>query len=171
MSVRAKIEPPVAGAEGRAGAFALSSSDLRQAPEIRILRTGFPLSLAWEILQSPFYADTYDAPISTIAYNRIHCSVGDVLILFSAFWIVAAVWGRRWMSMARLKPILLFLAVGLAYTAFSEYLNVQINGSWSYSAWMPVLYGMGLVPLLQWILVPTLVLLIVRISDPSEEIK
>lgn len=171
MRLKAEIEPRSDRAKSQAGAFRLNWSHLRNTPEIRILSAGFPLSLAWEILQSPFYADTYEAPISKLVYNRIHCSVGDVIILLSAFWIVAAIWGRRWMSMARSKPLLLFLALGLAYTAFSQYLNVHVNGSWSYSVWMPVLYGLGMVPLLQWILVPTLVLWTVRTSSKSEEIK
>lgn len=42
---------------------------------------------------------------------------------------------------------------GLAYTAFSEWLNTGILGSWAYTAWMSTLplIGAGLVPLMQWL--------------------
>ena len=50
------------------------------------------------------------------------------------------------------------IVLGAAYTIFSEWLNVQIRRSWSYTAAMPVVPGLrtGLAPLLQWIVVPDL---------------
>jgi hypothetical protein len=47
---------------------------------------------------------------------------------------------------------------GAAYTILSEWLNVPIRRSWSYTAAMPVLpwLGTGLAPLLQWLVVPSL---------------
>ena len=50
------------------------------------------------------------------------------------------------------------IVLGAAYTIFSEWLNVQIRRSWSYTAAMPVVPGLGtgLAPLLQWIVVPGL---------------
>ena len=50
-----------------------------------------------------------------------------------------------------------------AYTVFSEWLNVEIRRSWSYTAAMPVVrfLGTGLTPLLQWLIVPGLVLAII----------
>ena len=52
---------------------------------------------------------------------------------------------------------------GVAYTIFSEWLNVEIRRSWSYTAAMPVLpfLGTGLAPLLQWLIVPSLALAII----------
>jgi len=130
--------------------------------EVKILLFGFGFSLAWELLQSPFYADTFEAPWDTIIYNRIHCSVGDVMILLSAFWIVALVWGRSWISQPAWTPFVSFLVIGLAYTAFSEYRNVQVLQRWAYSEWMPLIQGIGVFPLLQWIVIPTAVVGVVR---------
>ncbi len=44
--------------------------DLAPVPEVKIGMFGFPVSLAWEILQSPFYRDTFAEPWSKLAYNR-----------------------------------------------------------------------------------------------------
>jgi len=130
---------------------------LRTFAELRILLFGFGLSLAWEILQSPFYADTFEASWSTLIYNRVHCSGGDALILLFAFWIVALIWGRAWMDKVTWAPFVTFMAIGVVYTFFSEYLNVYILDGWAYSYWMPMVAGIGLVPVFQWVVVPTFV--------------
>ena len=52
------------------------------------------------------------------------------------------------------------LAFGIGYTIYSEWLNVNVRGSWAYSDLMPVVpvIETGLAPLLQWVVVPTLAL-------------
>jgi len=50
------------------------------------------------------------------------------------------------------------ILLGAGYTILSEWLNVEIRRTWSYTAAMPVLpfLGTGLTPLLQWLVVPSL---------------
>jgi len=50
----------------------------------------------------------------------------------------------------------IMIALGVSYTILSEWLNVEVWRSWSYTPVMPVLpwLGTGLSPLFQWILVP-----------------
>ena len=131
-------------------------------PELQLLIPGFGLSLLWEGLQSPFYTDTFTAPWGTIAFNRLHCAGGDALIMLAAFWLVALRWGRGWIGTARWAPFGAFLVIGVAYTAYSEHVNVHLVQRWAYSRWMPTIAGIGLVPLLQWVVVPTLSVLYVR---------
>jgi hypothetical protein len=66
---------------------------------------------------------------------------------------------RRWRLPAfGWRMALAAIALGAAYTIFSEWLNVEIRRSWSYAAAMPVIpwLGTGLAPLLQWLVVPGL---------------
>ena len=58
------------------------------------------------------------------------------------------------------------LGAGVAYTIFSEWLNLVVRQSWSYSEAMPVvpLIGVGLSPLLQWLVIPGVAMLVVRRS-------
>lgn len=133
--------------------------------EVRIIGVGFLLSLVWETLQSPFYLDTFNASWSTLAYNRVHCSIGDVMILLAAYWITASVFGRRWIDQGQRRGALMFMLLGFAYTLFSEHLNVYVRQSWAYSEWMPTLAGFGLVPLVQWIAVPALVVRLARCGE------
>jgi hypothetical protein len=53
--------------------------------------------------------------------------------------------------------------LGLGYTVYSEWLNVNVRETWAYTAWMPRIppLGTGLSPLLQWIVVPGLAFFIV----------
>ena len=48
------------------------------------------------------------------------------------------------------------VVIGVSYTVFSEWLNIEIRGAWAYRDGMPVipLLDAGLSPVLQWILVP-----------------
>jgi hypothetical protein len=48
--------------------------------------------------------------------------------------------------------------LGIGYTVFSEWLNVDVRATWAYTEQMPVLppLGTGLTPLLQWLIIPTL---------------
>jgi hypothetical protein len=95
-------------------------------PEVRLLVPGVGLSLAWEVLQSPFYADTFVAPWTTVAANRLHCTGGDGVLLLAAFWISALYWGRSWMQKAHWAPRLAFPAVGVAYTTGNEYVKLTV---------------------------------------------
>jgi len=74
----------------------------------------------------------------------------------------ALVWHFHWRAFG-LRMVFTAILLGAAYTVFSEWLNVDIRRSWSYTAAMPVLpvLGTGLTPLLQWVVVPGLAFAIV----------
>ena len=116
------------------------------------------LNLVWEVAQLPLYTIWRDGTWDEIIFAVAHCTAGDVLIgLFSAggaFFLA----GMRWPQEARSRLIFItcFLAFGLTYTVFSEWLNVAVRKSWAYSTLMPVIPPLdtGLSPILQWIAVP-----------------
>ena len=55
------------------------------------------------------------------------------------------------------------------YAIFSERLNVEVRGAWSYASAMPKLLwiGTGLAPVTQWIVVPTVTLAFLRQKAPA----
>ena len=66
---------------------------------------------------------------------------------------------REWPNQGYHRVAAVTLLLGLAYTGFSEWLNVSVRKSWAYSEWMPVIPiagGIGITPLLHWVIVPTL---------------
>jgi hypothetical protein len=118
--------------------------------------------LTWEAAQLPLYTLWRTGTPGEIAFALIHCTGGDILITTMTLG-AAAVLARvfRWRAFGW-RMVFTTLALGVAYTVFSEWLNVEIRRSWSYAVSMPVLpwLGTGLTPLLQWLIVPGLALAI-----------
>ena len=116
--------------------------------------------LAWETLQLPLYTIWFDGTMAQIAFAIAHCTVGDIMIGVATLAPAILAFGRGWPgnSTAFRNVALTAVALGVSYTVFSEWLNVNVRGSWNYSSWMPRLppLGTGLSPVLQWIVIPTL---------------
>jgi len=117
----------------------------------------------WEAMQLPLYTLWRTGTPREIAFALFHCTGGDVLITtITLATAIAIARAFRW-PLFGWRMVLAAIILGAAYTIFSEWLNVQIRRSWSYTAAMPVLpsLGTGLTPLLQWLIVPGLALAII----------
>lgn len=119
------------------------------------------LHLLWEIAQLPLYALGGDLDRARLARYVLHCLAGDVLIS-TTIYILTAIAFRElyWPERHPWSAGALAVALGLAFTAMSEWYNVYVLGSWSYVPRMPTLGGIGVAPLLQWLIVPTLMILL-----------
>jgi hypothetical protein len=125
---------------------------------------GFLLNLAWEAGQTPLYEDA-GRGLAYLAWTRLHCTAGDVLILLGAFWLTSLAFrGRRWFVRSGLLAPGLFVVLGVAYTAWSEWANTSLRDAWQYRPLMPTLFGIGLAPLLQWLVIPSILVLLLRRS-------
>jgi hypothetical protein len=125
----------------------------------RYLGASLGLHLVWEVLQLPLYTISAEAPARQ-AFAVLHCSIGDLMIAGLSILAAIACLGRADWPRTGVRPVwLLLLMFGVAYTVYSEWLNVGVRGSWAYAPAMPTLplTGTGLAPLLQWVVVPTLV--------------
>ncbi len=54
----------------------------------------------------------------------------------------------------------------MTFTAWSEWYNVYQIGSWGYTASMPMIFGIGLTPLLQWLILPPMMVVAYRKLGP-----
>lgn len=118
-------------------------------------------NLAWEFAQLPLYTIWHQGTPREIVFAAVYCTAGDLLIASTALLGALIVAGDGRWPHARFKLVaVLAVAGGLAYTAFSEWLNTENRGSWAYTGLMPTLplIGSGLAPLAQWVLVPSLAL-------------
>jgi hypothetical protein len=118
-------------------------------------------NLVWEVAQLPLYTLWQDGTPGSIAFAVLHCTAGDVAIAAAALTLALVLVGSPEWPTQRFGPVLVAcVAVGVAYTAYSEYLNVVVRRAWAYSTLMPVLpgSGIGLAPLAQWIVLPSLAL-------------
>jgi hypothetical protein len=113
-------------------------------------------NLVWEALHLPLYTLWKTGTASYLAFVVLHCSVGDMLIAILALFIAVILAGRGWPLWNYGRVALLTILFGLAYTIFSEWMNISVRGSWAYAAAMPVVpvLGTGLSPTLQWLILP-----------------
>jgi hypothetical protein len=118
-----------------------------------------PAHLLWEFLHLPLYTLWDTGSVGEILFAIVHCTGGDLLIAAGALALAIIVFGQRqWPEQHFLQVAIAAIVVGLLYTVFSEWLNVDIRRTWAYKDSMPrlPLLGTGLTPALQWLMVPTL---------------
>ena len=125
-------------------------------------------NLAWELAQLPFYTIWRDGSHGETLFAVAHCTVGDAGIAAASLLLGIAAGGRNWLTEPRRfrRVALATTLSAVAYTVFSERMNVSVRGSWAYSDAMPIvpLLGVGLLPLLQWIATPALGFWLIRPS-------
>ena len=115
------------------------------------------LNLVWEVLQLPLYSFAPDVSRIAIARYVFHCTLGDGGIALGVYVFVAAVLRDGvWVLRESGRAVALAVVGAVAYTAWSEWLNVYVAGNWTYAATMPTIAGIGLSPLMQWTLLPPL---------------
>ncbi|MEY8828837.1 hypothetical protein AB9K34_10540 [Sedimentitalea sp. XS_ASV28] len=115
--------------------------------------------LVWEVSHTPLYTIWVEGTWGEIAFAIVHCTGGDLLIAMSGLLLSLFLVGSSgWPGERAGRVLIVVLGFGVAYTIFSEWLNIVIRAAWAYRDLMPVvpLLDTGLTPLLQWIVVPTL---------------
>lgn len=124
----------------------------------------YALNATWEWTQSPFFIDTTSS-LNLIVWYRIHCSLGDTIILLVGFALLSL--NRKsiaWIRNPKVSDYLVLCLLGVSYTFFSEYINVYVRHSWSYSEYMPLmpLIPVGIIPLVQWVALPPVIVFITK---------
>ena len=121
------------------------------------------LNFVWEMLQAPLFEDMLTMPRWTATWLCARASIGDAVITLVAYGSVALLArSRTWIVVPRVGQVAGYLVVGLAATVALEFLNVYVLGRWSYAPRMPLVWGVGLAPIAQWLIVPLLVLWVAR---------
>lgn len=114
-------------------------------------------NLVWEFAQLPLYTLWLTATPKEMIFAAVHCTGGDVLIALASLMLALVVVGPTgWPNEGRRPVLALSLLIGVGYTIFSEWLNIEVRQVWDYRNIMPVvpLIETGLSPLLQWIVIP-----------------
>ncbi len=122
-------------------------------------------SLAWETAQMPLYTLWDTGGGWDVALNVIRCTGANMVI--AAGCLLGAILighGRRWPHQGYLRCAVVACGLGMGYTVYSEWLNVYVKGTWAYSDHMPLmpLLDVGLSPLLQWLVLPSVALFVAR---------
>lgn len=123
----------------------------------------FALNVVWELAQLPLYTISSNAEWPALVYAVLHCTLGDAAVALVAYLIAAVLtrsprWpvGRPWLGLA------VMLVAGEVFTVWAEWYNVYVLRSWGYAAGMPTIFGIGVAPLAQWLILPVVAVGIVR---------
>lgn len=127
----------------------------------------FALNLVWEIAHVRLYTIWDDAKRMTIAWSLVHCTLGDVVIALTMFTLAGIVLRQtNWPESSPWAGGAIVTTGATAFTAWSEWYNVYKIGSWDYTASMPTILGIGLSPLLQWLILPPIMVVAYRQLGP-----
>lgn len=131
-------------------------------PEFCIAVFSILLNWPWEFLQVPFCSGMPTAEHWEGIKTCSRAALGDAVIMLVAYWAAAAVAGRYWLLRPTVLSVAIFVGVGVAITVVIERLAVSGGwiATWAYSERMLMvpLLGIGLLPFMQWIVLPPLVL-------------
>jgi hypothetical protein len=119
-------------------------------------------NLAWEIAQLPLYTIWDALPLRDSLWAAMHCASVDWVIAMAAFCAGVIIAGDpHWPSRSFARTTAVITLLGLMYTVFSEWRNVEIVQRWAYASAMPTIGPLdtGVSPLLQWLTLPPLALL------------
>lgn len=114
-------------------------------------------NLVWEFAHMPLYTLWETGSVGEIIFAAVHCTGGDILIALSAVMLSLFLFGSgAWPRERRVPVVAGTVVFGLAYTIFSEWLNIEIREAWAYRDLMPVIpiLDAGLSPVLQWLIIP-----------------
>jgi hypothetical protein len=121
------------------------------------------LNYAWELAQSPFFKNMARLPLWYRAFHCLRSAFGDLIFAFAAYVLVALLFralrwpvSRSWMG-AAIAWVLIGIVVAIAFEHWA-----LSTDRWTYGAAMPTLFGIGLLPLAQWVIVPAVALVYAR---------
>jgi hypothetical protein len=116
-------------------AFLIAKHTLFWLPGLRVyLAVVFVGSLAWEVLHLPLYSIWTTGTLREQAFAAGHCTLGDLVIAACALMLALLLAGvPRWPRDGFWPIAILTVAFGLAYTVFSEWLNVVVRAAWTYT--------------------------------------
>ena len=115
----------------------------------------FVFNLTWEIAHVRLYTLWAAADGMGVAWALLHCTLGDVVIALAMFALTGMVlWRADWPTSRPWTGGAIVVIGAMAITAWSEWYNVYRAGNWSYTASMPMIFGIGISPLLQWLILP-----------------
>ena len=123
----------------------------------------FTVNFLWEMAQARFYSSIRGLSFWSATWLCTRAAAVDVALIVLFFVISAlVVHDAAWPLHPTSKALATFFALCLISPIAIEYWAITTK-RWSYSDAMPMVFGVGALPLLQWVLVPVLSVLAFRL--------
>ena len=134
-------------------------------PELNVAIFSFLLNFFWEIRQMPYFRVSSEFSYTDIINNCTLATFADAGISVTAFVTVAAIAkSRRWIFRPNWWQVGIFILMGIIITIITDVIATKVLNLWQYGEAMPTLpvLGTGLSPLLQWLIIPPLIIWFVK---------
>lgn len=137
---------------------------LLNSPEFNVAIFAFLLNFVWEFIQVPYFEGMQEMSHWEGIKFCTGATFSDAIIAVFCFWSVAIFRSRSWITRPGKIDLFAFTALGVLSAIIIEWYSVEIIHRWAYVETYPVLpiLGTGLTPLLQWILLPPLIVWFVK---------
>jgi hypothetical protein len=129
-------------------------------PEIFIFGVAFLLNLVWESFHAPLFVFKEQSSWSALTACLLFCAVVDGVMMVFVYWVVALIrQDRSWFLRGKRVDKVLLALTALTLAFASEYAAVHYRNLWRYSERMPLIpiAQIGLAPMLQWVILPTVI--------------
>lgn len=130
---------------------------------IRLILFIFGMNFIWEIFQMPLYKNHSIGFLDTVLIH-LEASLGDLLIFVIIYLLgFMAFRNSAWFFQKNHAPFIFSMACGFFIAVVIEKYALA-TGRWEYDTLMPVipLIRVGLTPILQMIILPTIIIRIAR---------
>ena len=125
----------------------------------------FLLNFVWEISQMPLYGEMGMGIRSNyLEFLKIHWEVSlkDALMVVAVYLAVGFLLRNwQWAKSFNRGWILLWVVLPF-WQVVVEYYSVYLYHRWEYAEAMPLVFGIGLLPILQMLILPTVAILLSR---------
>lgn len=125
----------------------------------------FLFNLFWEVLHSFLY-DWNVFPlkneISFFIPTILRATLIDAIYILFIFLVNSFIrCGINWINIPKLRDYIIVITLGLLVSFFIE-LRAIYFGLWNYNKYMPLLFGIGVTPLIQLAIINVIVLLLLK---------
>src|SRR3989338_8486004 len=125
----------------------------------------FLLNFVWEITQMPLYGEMgMGLRDNYLEFLKIHWEVSlkDALMVVVAYLLIGyLVKNWEWAKTFNHGWVLLWISLPL-WQGIIEYYSVYIYFRWEYAESMPLIFAIGISPMLQMLILPSLAILLFR---------
>jgi len=132
-------------------------------PWVTLAVVALLLNLVWKLFQSPLYVarDAVESIRDRIVCRGVgrRCADRNARLRNSRGHRPESVVGN---TAATVMPILVHIVLGIVVSVGLELVNVNVLARWSYTPAMPLIRGVALAALAQWLVVPSIGLVVAR---------
>ena len=132
-------------------------------PEACLFLFAFLLNFVYEVWQAPYYTFYNSPSLANKIRDLTHCSFGDAVIILICSWVVSGIaHSRCWLLHPTHQFAVLFTSVGLLITLILETYRVNVSRDYGVTVLAVPILGMSSLAVLQWIILPPLILYLAR---------